>query len=407
MANLDLGKVKITFEGDFDNSKTYEELSIVNDSKGVKYISKKTVPTNTSLNNTEYWELLNGEFSGIYLGNLSSTPTTRNDGTSLQVGDMYFDTNANKMKVYGSNDSWQDVSSGIEDLVVNSVMSKAEFEALAEQRRQYFGGSGFIEKGIGESIDGLEIYDTIYSYENSFGIGFNGDGDNKNVPRLNVNGYNIKLYSRYANRTFNQIFLSSENIEVPIITDSTNAPAMKQGDFAILKDLDRNIGTNKISGVIYNGDDANGYIQSKETPIIALQDTEAGDIYSNTSYFEARDSVSRQDLVFLETWHEDIAEKDIVYPYGNVQYRGGDVDGLSGIANGNFTGSDTYSLFGNWQNAVDLVGKGYKWSNLTEEQRIKLASNPDNNIYKDGDKWVQVRYRIRVVRGLGSNWREK
>ena len=145
--------------------------------------------------------------------------------------------------------------------------------------------------------------------------------------------------------------------------------------------------------------------QIEPTPIIALQDASAGiDIYQNIDKFEGRDSISRQDLVFLETWHEDIAEKDIVYPYGNIQYRGGDTDGLSGIADGSFAGADTYSLFGNWQDAGDLVGKGYRWSQLSEADKIKLASNPDNNIYKDGDKWVQVRYRVRVIKGLGNEW---
>ena len=146
--------------------------------------------------------------------------------------------------------------------------------------------------------------------------------------------------------------------------------------------------------------------QVSEQPIVALQDVPVGtDIYQNTDKFEARDSVSSQDLVFLETWHEDVSEKDIVYPYGNIQYRGGDVDGLSGIADGAFAGADTYSLFGNWQDAGSLVGKGYVWSQLSEDDKIKFAGNPDNNVYKYGDKWIQVRYRIRVVKGLGSEWK--
>ncbi|RUA06003.1 MAG: excinuclease ABC subunit B, partial [Fusobacteria bacterium] len=45
--------------------------------------------------------------------------------------------------------------------------------------------------------------------------------------------------------------------------------------------------------------------------------------------------------------------------------------GLSGIAEGDFDGADTYSLFGQWQKAGDLVGKGYKWSDLAEEDKVK------------------------------------
>jgi hypothetical protein len=126
--------------------------------------------------------------------------------------------------------------------------------------------------------------------------------------------------------------------------------------------------------------------------------------FSNISVIEAA-SLSRQDLVFLESWDEDISEKgNFVYPYGNVQYRGADVDGLSGIADGSFTGADTYSLFGNWQTAGDLVGKGYDWDSLTDAQKAAFAGNPEHNLRKDGDKIIQTRYRVRVVEGLGDEW---
>ena len=58
------------------------------------------------------------------------------------------------------------------------------------------------------------------------------------------------------------------------------------------------------------------------------------------------DAISRSDLVFLESWHEDVSEKNFVYPLGNVQYLGSNIDGLTGIVNGAFTGFETYSLFG-------------------------------------------------------------
>ena len=116
------------------------------------------------------------------------------------------------------------------------------------------------------------------------------------------------------------------------------------------------------------------------------------------------DAISRSDLVFLESWHEDVSEKNFVYPLGNVQYLGGNADGLTGIANGAFTGFETYSLFGNWQTPSTLIGKGYVWSSLTEAQKKAFISNPDNNCYLDGDKVIQVRYRVRVVQGWGDAW---
>lgn len=128
-----------------------------------------------------------------------------------------------------------------------------------------------------------------------------------------------------------------------------------------------------------------------------------------TSYFDniavfPADAISRSDLVFLESWHEDVSEKNFVYPLGNVQYLGGNTDGLTGIANGAFTGFETYSLKGNWQAPSALIGKGYVWSSLSASQKRAFIANPENNCYLDGDKVIQVRYRIRVVQGWGDNW---
>ena len=103
-------------------------------------------------------------------------------------------------------------------------------------------------------------------------------------------------------------------------------------------------------------------------------------------------------------WHEDISEKNFVYPLGNVQYLGSNTDGLTGIVDGSFTGFEKYSLFGNWQTPSALIGKGYVWSSLTEAQKRAFVANPENNCYLDGDKVIQVRYRVRVVQGLGDSW---
>lgn len=125
--------------------------------------------------------------------------------------------------------------------------------------------------------------------------------------------------------------------------------------------------------------------------------------FDNIAVYPA-DAISRSDLVFLESWHEDISEKNFVYPLGNVQYLGGNSDGLTGIANGAFSGFETYSVFGNWQTSSALIGKGYVWSSLNEAQKKSFISNPENNCYLDGDKVIQVRYRVRVVQGWGDSW---
>ena len=146
--------------------------------------------------------------------------------------------------------------------------------------------------------------------------------------------------------------------------------------------------------------------QVEEAFVVANYDMlEGDDIYENISKITSRDSISRQDLIFIETWHENVADKDIVYPLGNVQ--NADIysaEGIANIAEGTFEGYDTYSLFGDWQEAGDLVGLGYKWSELSNEDKLKFAGNKDNNIYKDGDNIIQVRYRIRVVKGVGNRY---
>lgn len=126
-------------------------------------------------------------------------------------------------------------------------------------------------------------------------------------------------------------------------------------------------------------------------------------VFDNIAVFPA-DAISRSDLVFLESWHEDVSEKDFVCPLGNTQYLGGVTDGMSAIVNGSFAGYDTFSLFGNWQAPSALIGKGYVWSSMTDAQKKAFMSNPENNCYYDGDKVIQVRYRVRVIQGLGDKW---
>lgn len=102
---------------------------------------------------------------------------------------------------------------------------------------------------------------------------------------------------------------------------------------------------------------------------------------------------SRQDFVFLESWHEKISDKDIVYPYGNVQY-GGD---------GAFDTVDQgYSAFGEWDTTTQ--GYGIKWSTMADDFKTAMLQDRTNNIYLEDGELIQVRYRIRVVEGLGDGW---
>lgn len=143
------------------------------------------------------------------------------------------------------------------------------------------------------------------------------------------------------------------------------------------------------------------------TTYFTIQDSGAGGtLFIGDIAVYPKHEAERTDLAMIEVWHEDISEKgNFVPPYGNVHYLGGDVAGLTGIAAGTFTGADTYSLFSEeWQAAGDLVGKGYDWDLLTDAQKAALAGDPLHGLYKDGDKIIQIRYRVRVIKGLGDGW---
>ncbi len=106
---------------------------------------------------------------------------------------------------------------------------------------------------------------------------------------------------------------------------------------------------------------------------------------------------SRQDYVFLESWYEKIADKGEVYPLGNVQYGAADYNGITLS-----TRDDGYTRFGEWDS--ETTGKYAVWDDLSFEEKAIFLSDPENNIYQDGDDLIQVRYRIRVVEGLGDKW---
>lgn len=112
--------------------------------------------------------------------------------------------------------------------------------------------------------------------------------------------------------------------------------------------------------------------------------------------------LSRQDLAFIEVWHEKVSDKDFVYPNGCVQYVGTTWEGIALVNN---VVSASYSAFGAWEQ-TPVAGRGLRWSAATAAQREKFLRDPDNNFYYDTEtgELIQVRWRIRTVAGLGNNW---
>ena len=368
-----------------------------------------------------------------------------------------------------------------------TAMTKAQFNALAEERKSNRAGSGFDEWGKHfNNVSFPNINEGLWTgssaqYVNKFQLGTTTTvaGVSKSLyPLVNVNGVVSKIFGvAYENTdrvnpislpTAPNIYpydtvLTTEQINSGVIkhADSSNSGLIVNGKFDTDTSgwvqttgtwtatsngatitltgsegrLDQSI-TNLVIGKNYiiecgytqklGSQDAIS-VRNATTSIVALTFGDIGRytleftatstthtlrVYTNgTGTFSidniavySADAISRSDLVFLESFHEDIAEKNIVYPLGNVQYLGGNTDGLTGISNGSFTGFETYSLMGNWMTPSALIGKGYVWADLTEAQKKAFISNPDNNCYLDGGKVIQVRYRVRVVQGWGDSW---
>ena len=364
-----------------------------------------------------------------------------------------------------------------------NMMTKAQFNALADERKANRAGSGFDEMGkhpanivaypnVNDGLSTNAVYvNQFYIGENSVPIG----SGKTNYPISLVNGIIQKLININTISTNRNLIilptaptiypydtvLTAEQIASGVVkhADASNSGLIVNGKFDVdtsgwinTTNSTLSVDSNKLKITLSNFGAARQTISTvvgkkyiieaditsntTTTRLIAFNSsavqiasgtanilgrnileftatttTSRIDIYSDTSGIilvdniavYPADAISRSDLVFLESWHEDISEKNFVYPLGNTQYLGANTDGLTGITNGNFTGFETYSLFGNFQAQSALIGKGYVWSSLTEAQKKAFISNPENNCYLDGDKTIQVRYRVRVLIGENTN----
>ncbi len=147
--------------------------------------------------------------------------------------------------------------------------------------------------------------------------------------------------------------------------------------------------------------------------------------------------LERKDLAFVEVWHEAVNETGYIFPFGNVQYQGTTSDNImtnvfdhvfvdtidgeeSIIPDGNKKycqvyqkGNVVYNYYAGTEfDAIDdvekkiidesfvedgTIGRGWKLEDLTDEEKRVIFQNPDHNLYFNGEKLVQIRYRTRVV----------
>lgn len=109
--------------------------------------------------------------------------------------------------------------------------------------------------------------------------------------------------------------------------------------------------------------------------------------------------ITRKDLVFLEVWPEKVSRTGMVYPYGSVQYGYGALDTVTLT---NSIVPQKYSAVGDWDTTT--TGYGVKLDTLSGKDRSLFLNNREHNIYMDNGELIQIRWRIRAVKGLGDSW---
>lgn len=253
------------------------------------------------------------------------------------------------------------------------AMTKVEFDALAEQRKRVNAGSGFLEWGK--------------HFPNSVNFVNINEGMTATVTASNANNKNL-----FIGRNFSDAIGSSR----------TNYPkALVNGVVITLADI---VGSNAVSVGIQNAipfppapDGTKTY--NSATGVVVQHANVATAFAAETATNKV--ITSRKDLVFLESWHEAIEDKDQVYWLGNVQQGADNPYGAP-----NLTRSDGYTRFGEWDTTT--TGKYSTWSALSDAQKLAFIQDPENNIYYDSKvgKFIQVRYRVRVNGGFGDEWKK-
>lgn len=144
----------------------------------------------------------------------------------------------------------------------------------------------------------------------------------------------------------------------------------------------------------------NGYI-------ILYAPANAGDATYNHAFvkLEAENVItSRKDYVMIEVWDEVVTDKNIVAPFGNVQYGASTFDGITLTQISNLGIDQKYSAFGDWDDVTD--GFVINWAVASRAEKRRLLKLFKDNIRVDDETGdlIQTRYRVRSIRGLGNDW---
>ncbi len=116
------------------------------------------------------------EFTDIYLGAKSSDPTVDNDGNPLTVGDQYFNTVNNELRIYNGS-AWQSASTVGGTVNTLAVNTSAALNYGTANGVAYLNGSKVLTTGSALTFDG-----------SSLGVGMSPAGSLGTSMRLFVNG---------------------------------------------------------------------------------------------------------------------------------------------------------------------------------------------------------------------------
>lgn len=282
------------------------------------------------------------------------------------IGYRWFDTTTSLMKI------WNGDGEGADWEITNAnaiyLPGRNQVDALSTARKAITTGSGFLEFG-GRIKSNKTINRSMLANDGVPRIaGIIGSGDTavkkfwfENFFLLNANGYN------------------EENLD----------PSSGEISEVLINGI-----TIKLKGTLPNSQSlTNSKLMALNLP---KAPNTVGELY-------------RDEIVFLEVWREDITETGYVFPYGNVQYTGEDADG---IVTTQFNGEVGYcesfdgdSIIVNEVDENGTVtttekpkGRGWIWKNLKAAYKNMIAANYQHNLFVDGDKLVQIRYRVRVAK---------
>lgn len=258
----------------------------------------------------------------------------------------------------------------------SSVTPKAEFFAKAEQNKRNNSGSGFLEWGkiwTGASDPLLSVNEGIWNtatigYQETLRMGRSSKATDSSItsrtghPIVMIDGVQHTILGVNGNPS---LFDSQNVIRFPPSPDGTKTYNSLTGDV----------------------------IQHNDTNTAFASETSTNKVIT-----------SRKDLVLLETWHE-VLDGGYVFPLGNVQFGAPDYNGVTVFDYVNDYGQPQgYCAFGQWDTVT--TGRCVPWDELNVAQKLAWVKDPDHNIYYDTEvnKFVQVKYRIRAVEGLGDNW---